>query len=102
LEEAERIRKLTQFDLEYKQYGEIGYGLALAYSNYVEQQMQGIAMMEEYLEKFGITSPDCIYSILNAFGHVGLYDRGIEIANLAIEGIRKYHRSNIIVPEVSL
>jgi hypothetical protein len=105
LEDAERIRKLTRFDPISKHFTECGYGLALVYSNNEGDQLQGVALIEAYLAKFGqgLTFIWVAPLVLKAFCHVGLIDRGLEIANTAIEGVRRYGLMlPLVLPEVNI
>jgi hypothetical protein len=105
LEDAERVQKLTRFDPEKKHLGECGYGLALTYSDDYEQQLQGIAMIETWMATYRgrLVYVFVAPLLVQALMRIGLYGRAIEIADSAIESLRKCGLGlPLFLPEVSL
>jgi hypothetical protein len=104
LQQAEETRKMCRYDPVYKDFAEAAYGLALVGTDSFEQQIEGIAIIEAFLEQYRNT-PLHVWTVpvvLKAFIQVGLYDRGIEIAEEALENLRKVgFMTSLITPEVT-
>lgn len=106
MKDAEEVWRMTRLHPVYSKWGECSWAVAQANSDNYDEQLQGIASIEKFLEEHEKTLENFVYAwaapvVLNAYLRLGLADRGLEVANKALITMRKAGLlTTVVLPEV--